>query len=756
MFDSIAQKCMYWPLSLLWVLLIIIFGALFVSLINRLINNNRRKYLWFLFGVLVFLGSLVYYYALSISPETTIAGNELQVVLVSILSSLELFIGQTHLYDGIVSGVIFSLPALLCAFITVYTFSVLFTGVLLFKFITKRWDSRFWLWWHSKNANASGKVNHIFFGINRYSMMLGKDILHSKEDFSKIVYVDFPGEDENISEFSASDLFANLFRRSDDRLDEELRSDDRVMILKAKRHLKDTSGSENPMKEIGLSGLKKWIDNEKNKCFILSENEADNLLSLNAIASAKIEVFCHARKEGIKIQMERFYRASSDEICSRIHFVDSTFLAVETLKRKENLDLQPIRFVDIAKDKDGRKAGYVTTPFNAMILGFGETGQEMLRFMYEFGAFVGKDNEQSESNIMVFDSDLQRLKGLFLSQCPALEGSSRIKWEELQFNTQGTISTEGIRVDSTEFWKEYSDQLDNLNYVVIALGDDRVNTEIGIRLMEYRLQKGKSLDKFIILVRLTNRGSQYAKMIEFYDKYYCKEEKKLRSFGKDELIWKYETLTRASLHQEAETYYAAYVNACGQQTLKTWTERREDILGLREWPVKIDPETGTESQKYIEYKKKRANKLSNLMELYRKEGQDYANCFHAATKLELCDHRFYDTTEIADKIPQILKPGIKHYPGQGEDYEVLEKLAIGEHIRWVASHEVKGYIYAEKRDELLKKNEYMIPYATIPPIAWDWCDGDKVELIQHYDWIVVKTTLLLACQQKGNQTDYNS
>lgn len=756
MFDCIAQMSLDWHLALSWTVIMVFLGALFVSLINRLINNNKQQYLWILFGALVILGALIYFFTLSLSSETSIVGNELQVALVSILSSLELFFGQTHLYDGIISGVIFTRPALLCAFITVYTFSVLFTGVLLFKFITKRWDSRFWLWWHSKKANASDKRNHIFFGINRYSIMLGKDILHSNEAFGKIVYVDFPGEDENISDFSVSDLFSNLFRRSDDRLDEDLRSDERVIILKAKKHLKDTPGSENPMKEIGLSGLKKWLDNEKNQCFILSENESDNLLSLNAIARTKIEVFCHARKEGIIIQMERFYRASSDLISSRIHFVDSTFLAVETLKRKENLDLQPVRFVDIAKDKDGRKAGYVTSPFNAMILGFGETGQEMLRFMYEFGAFVGKDNEQSESNIMVFDSDLQRLKGLFLSQCPALEGSSRIKWEELQFDTQGTISTEGIRVDSTEFWKEYSDQLDNLNYVVIALGDDRVNTEIGIRLMEYRLQKGKSLDKFIILVRLTNRGSQYAQMLEFYDKYYCKGMKKLRSFGEDELIWKYEILTRASLHQEAEAYYAAYVNASGEKTLRTWSERREDILGIRGRRVMIDPKTGKETEspeKFEKYKKKRENKLSNLIELHRKEGQDYANCLHSATKLELCDRRFYDTTDIADKIPETLTPGIAHYPEKGNEYNVLEKLAIGEHIRWVASHEVMGCTYADERNELFKKNEYMVPYAKIPQVAWDWGTGDKVDQIQHYDWIVVKTTLRLANQKKGGQAD---
>ena len=762
MFDTIADQGIQWPFAILWALVLVALGFLFVCWINLIINNNKQKHLWFIFGTLLALGAALYYYSLSASFETTIEGNEVQVFLVSVLSSLELFVGQTHLYDGILSEVIFDKPALLYAFVTLYTFCVLFTGVLLFKFITKRWDSRLWLMWYTKRANASKKGNHIFFGINRYSVMLGKDILKTRDDFGHIIYVDFPGEDENITDFSVSDLFASLFQRSDDRLGDGLTDDDRVVVLKARKHLKDASSSSDPMKYIGLKRLDKWVVNEKNKGYILSENEADNLmslLSLKAMPESRMKLYCHARKEGIKLQLERYYRANNPKDSGRIHFVDSTVLAVETLKRKENLDMQPISFVDIAKDSKGRKAGYVTSPFNAMILGFGETGQEMLKFLYEFSAFVGQDNNQTDSSFMVFDTEIQRLKGAFLSRCPALENSKRIKWEELQFDTQGTISTEGIRVDSHEFWKEYSDQLPTLNYVVVALGDDRINTEIGIRLMEYSRQKDRSLDKFLILVRLTNRVSQYAELIKFYDEHYCEGKNKLRSFGEDEMIWKHDILTRSGLHAAAKAFYNAYSEASAAKDQETWEKRREHILGTRPRLVVIDPETGKEApesesiEKYKKYLAGRANGLANLMELYRKEGQDYANCFHAATKLELCDHRFFDTEEYAKRIPEYLEPGKDHYPEAGADYDVLEKLAIGEHLRWIASHEVSGIIPAEKRNELFKRNEYMKAYADIPKQAWDWGEGEKMDVIQHYDWIVVKTTLLLAQKQLPTTVD---
>ena len=62
------------------------------------------------FWAIMALGTLLYSYTLSVSGETKICGNEVQVVLVSILSSLELFVGQTHLYDGIISAAVFDKP----------------------------------------------------------------------------------------------------------------------------------------------------------------------------------------------------------------------------------------------------------------------------------------------------------------------------------------------------------------------------------------------------------------------------------------------------------------------------------------------------------------------------------------------------------------------------------------------------------------------------------------------------------------------
>ena len=72
-----------------------------------------------------------------------------------------------------------------------------------------------------------------------------------------------------------------------------------------------------------------------------------------------------------------------------IELIDSSFLSI--LELKQNKDAHPVNFVELEKDDTDKNTGIVTSSFNAMILGFGDTGQEALSYLYEFSAFLGKD-----------------------------------------------------------------------------------------------------------------------------------------------------------------------------------------------------------------------------------------------------------------------------------------------------------------------------------------------------------------------------
>ena len=60
------------------------------------------------------------------------------------------------------------------------------------------------------------------------------------------------------------------------------------------------------------------------------------------------------------------------------------------------------------------KLGYVSVSgFKSMILGFGETGQDALAFLYEYGAFVGKDKKKVPFVCHVFDNQMDKfMKGI--------------------------------------------------------------------------------------------------------------------------------------------------------------------------------------------------------------------------------------------------------------------------------------------------------------------------------------------------------
>ena len=62
--------------------------------------------------------------------------------------------------------------------------------------------------------------------------------------------------------------------------------------------------------------------------------------------------------------------------------------------------------------------------------------------------------------------------------------------------------------------------------------------------------------------------------------------------------------------------------------------------------------------------------------------------------------------------------------------DILEHLAVGEHMRWEASHLMMGYKFsAAGTDDIKKQHDCMIPYLSL--------DEDT----KHFDWLVVKNSI---------------
>ena len=134
---------------------------------------------------------------------------------------------------------------------------------------------------------------------------------------------------------------------------------------------------------------------------------------------------------------------------------------------------------------------------------------------------------------------------------------------------------------------------------------------------------------------------------------------------------------------------------------------------------------------------KPGTQLAHRMELRRKTEQDFANYYHVRVKAALCPSYFWKRPDTAYDIP--VRYEGKHYSGTDDRAaSVLEYMAIQEHLRWTASHEMAGYRYGEEKREDLMTHPDMVPYESLD------------ETTRHFDWIVVRTSLNILSEMNRN------
>ena len=220
--------------------------------------------------------------------------------------------------------------------------------------------------------------------------------------------------------------------------------------------------------------------------------------------------------------------------------------------------------------------------------------------------------------------------------------------------------------------------------------------------MERAFLVGRKADSLRIVVRL-DKPANYRNLSDFYNENYGSGSM-LHLIGDLEKTWTMEHLDQKKAMESAQAFYQAYAASCNDT--RTWQERREKVMG-----------------------NKTKSFLARAAEIQRKEGQDLANFYHAKVKEALFPRRFIEDESIVNGIPASLEGGT-HFTGSPEDATILEYLAIGEHIRWRAAHEILGFRYGPKKLEDLKTHPDMVEYDSLDSIV-----------TKHYDWIAVKTTL---------------
>ena len=677
------------PDMITWAVLLVFAGLAFIQL---LLHLNRKGYRWaitLIFGLLLIAGTAIHVVLLSRSSHTVTEGNWIQLIMVSMVAALEMFIGHTVVFDDIIAAVIFREPLLMIAYISIFVLVLLFTLSMVVLIMPRRLRDRIWLRMNSFKASRDRK-NHVFLGVSPYAILMAGSILKEwstgdRKNQGEIIFIDFPSAQDHHAELSLGELVANIFGNKKQRSLDQILGSDRFAMLRA--HL-PSSDNGTLCHAIGLDKLEPWLKNPRTTLYILNESDQDNFTLLKALSrdggvQAKSFLYAH--------EPDNFYSLFA-HMGRRIRVLDSHYMSFMQLKLNRP-EVLPVHFVDIARDKDGEPLGYVHKGLQAMIIGFGECGQEALRYLYEFGNFAGKDLEAAPMSISIYEKDMTLRRGHFLHTAPGLQEDTSIRWHAEQ-------------AGSDSFWQEYDRLLDNgLRYIVVAMDKGSKNIALAVYLLQRAAQKKVDLSRFIILTRIWNCDTQTDDLLRYYNQSFCPEGVSvIQPFGRMETIWSPDVISGRSLKQTAIRFSKAYQKACG--VMESWDERRSRLS------------------------KDGGNVLAKHRELLRRQALEIGRALFVPTLLELASKDLY---KAAQDIPPVYEN--THYPHKDEARIRLEYLAATEHMHWMAQLLLSGYTHGPL-DELLKSYPNIIPYTAI-----------QDDNMRHMSWVGVRTALLLDKEQ---------
>ncbi|MBO4455104.1 MAG: hypothetical protein J5759_01505 [Bacteroidales bacterium] len=662
------------------VVLAIVAGCLYYRLLAKASQNNKRFFKTVLSAaiILIAVNTAVASYTLWTASEG--ARSAWSALVLGFLHSLEMFVFVPHMLDNGYYGPLFNGSALgawsLYALAVTFTLGAITSISLIIKAFNRRRAGREWL------AARSGKTAgaHIFFTGGDAANVLAADIKATRPS-DPVIFVGWPDPAENYIDLS---LWEKLKRLFNTRSEEDSGPFDAVVYSRIP--LSQASGS-GVCKQLGLKDLDEFLKDTSCKVYILSQDEDENMRSTEVLyrSGCKATIYCRGRRAGI----QRMYEdAMTNTPSAIVHIVDPAVLAVRSVRSRAGL--LPVQYVQKGTGPDGLQEGWVGSPFNALVVGFGQTGREALGFLYEQGAFVGKDFSKSPFHCTV------AAPGPFEDYRRSFPG----------LNEAAGVEYVGCEAGSDLFWQMAERLMPSLNYIVIALGDDSRNLKTAVDLVEYAYRSGKDLSMdFVFLIQQENPTRLDEVTLQHYNsvgQYHgC-----IKTFGSLRDIWTFDNITGANLTARAKKYFAGYHKAQGmseEEAIAAWDAREDEIRNTTD---------------YARHSK-----------LVRQRSQDYSDCFSVDTKYALIGpEQLGRRKEIAESIPPSFKT--THYTGTDKHTEtLLHYLAVQEHLRWEASHVALGYTPGDVTDEIKKTHACIVNYEDLDPV------------MKHYDYLVVKTTL---------------
>lgn len=186
----------------------------------------------------------------------------------------------------------------------------------------------------------------------------------------------------------------------------------------------------------------------------------------------------------------------------------------------------------VSFDADGK----ATDNFEALLIGFGQVGQAVLKSLVMNGQFEG-----NHFKLDVFSRDINNVDGNFVSQFGSVSEQYDIHFHDND-------------AKSRCMYEHLKQRADSLRYIVIAIGDQKIGHEIAEEILSYLTSIGRDIPVY----RCTRQGVTA----------YNADGTVKTTHG----IYSTELLCSHTLDQKAMAFNHKYQSASGKTALQTWME----------------------------------------------------------------------------------------------------------------------------------------------------------------------------------------
>lgn len=688
--------------SLIGISLVLIAGLLVLYLYQRNWDNIWKwleHHLFGSFAIVWFMGFCVYLVGTSIIEDNAGLWQTIRCLFfqfpMAVVHAFAMFVLESDVsaihkqfHDSLWFMSFFSLTHFSAAVVSMI-FVIKYFGYNIFAKLRLRYTILF--------KKATDEL-YLFWGLNDASYHLAKSIQQTYKNGKKIgsykiVVVNTAEEDEKEKENGPTSLrrlfnFLSFKNNELDRYKEVGCLTINIFQKLSNVCIEDDDAKLDILRDkLNCRSIAKLVLGTKTKThiFLLSDNEEENILGASnlcrditiddyskreqkvdgSIKKKKVHIYCHARYDSINRVVEDRY--SSEFI--DVEVIDSSHESINILRCKP--DYHPINLVDIDTTDN---LGTIKSSFTSLVIGFGETGRDAVRYLYEYGAFVHNQSTKTDTdercrvwrspfNCYVIDKDADKIGGLFFSNAPAVK----------------SVDLWNLDINTPEFFNKISSISQKVNYVVVALGNDELNITTAVRLYNYIRRYRKDISKLKIFVRCHNQQKQMQNIADHYNQKTAEKDTEgpIIIFGKLDQLYTYEQVIDNRFQHEGIQYNEEYCNVNNKKGEKDVWESRHNIL----------------------IKKKTLDALS---ELRRKESQDISNAYHANTKLyimkKVAEQRnlVYSLNCLNGNEPAPIfvrnnKQIIAKETISDDEQLLFLNLARLEHLRWNAAHEILGY-----------------------------------------------------------------